>query len=134
MPNPDPPLWEGTPIGEALCQRCYTQGRTLAARRRREQPGGADTIDIINYELPSGAKRRRCIQRELAGEATRSLKATPLYPPEDESSPTRNPTSRAGRSQLTLATARPPGLQIGGRACLPAASARPPGAAAFSDF
>ena len=135
LPNPDPPLWEGTPIGEALCQRCYIQGRTLAARRRREQADCTTIIDNMNLELPSGAKRRRCSQREIAGEATRALKAAPLYPPADEILPARKPTSPAGRNQLTLDTARPPGLQIGGRSCLPAASARPPGAATFScDF
>ena len=83
LPNPDPPLWEGTPVGGALCQKCYIQGRTAAARRRREQPYRYVKTETTD-ELPSSSKRRRCLEREAAGEAKRQLKATALYPPEEE--------------------------------------------------
>ena len=101
LPNPDPPLWEGTPIGAALCQKCYIQGRTAAARRRRD---GTDNTTNVNkhHELLSSAKRRRCLLRETAGEATRQLKATALYPPVEEAcSVTSNcPRNRVGAASL----------------------------------
>ena len=109
LPNPDPPLWEGTPVGRALCQRCYIQGRTAAARRRREHHDHHIEIENKQVELPSNSKRRRCVEREAAGTATRALKATPLYQPEEETCTThRHQLPTTGR-QLTIATARPPG-------------------------
>lgn len=119
LPNPHPPLWEGTKIGAALCQKCYIQGRTAAARRRREQPTYTAT-DNKNYELPSSAKRRRCLTREAAGETMRELKATPLYPPEEPCLPPRFHPLCAGRSQPAIATARPP------RAAATSSSTSPP--------
>ena len=110
LPNPDPPLWEGTPVGRALCQKCYIQGRTAAARRRREQPDHHIDTKTEPAELPSNSKRRRSIEREATGEATRALKAAPLYPPEEEACIAQRHQQPTNGRQLAIATARPPGL------------------------
>ena len=108
LPNPDPPLWDGTPIGAALCQKCYIHGRTLAARKRRELPE-VPIAEPMSCELPSSSKRRRCFETEAKGAAFRAPKAQPLFPPtaEPESTCNRNPSS--SHRQLTISTARPPG-------------------------
>ena len=116
LPNPDPPLWEGTPVGRALCQRCYIQGRTAAARRRREQPEVHNYTKNKQEEPPSSSKRRRCLESEAKADATRALKATPLYPPMEEDPPQLRQSPPMTGRQLTISTARPPG----------SATARPP--------
>ena len=109
LPNPDPPLWEGTPVGRALCQRCYIQGRTAAARRRRNQPETYNYTENKQEEPPSSSKRRRCLESEANAEARRALKATPLYPPMEDDLPKYRHMPQITGRQLTISTARPPG-------------------------